>query len=79
MENEYSVCQFFPDGTCEWVKRSVSAEEATRTAVSLARSVGAKLGTTKRVIITDAGDFTNWEWIFGKGIVYPPELIRKEV
>jgi hypothetical protein len=68
-----------PDGSYEQVKSSVSAEEATRTAIALVRSIGGKLGTTKRVIITDSDDFINWEWKFGEGIVYPPELARKEV
>ena len=26
-------------------------------------------------IITDGGDFTNWEWKYGEGLVYPPELV----
>lgn len=72
--SKYNVCQFFVDDTHEYVKRSIGAEEAITLAIQLCRSVGGRLGTTKRVIITDEGDFTNWEWVFGQGIVYPPEL-----
>jgi hypothetical protein len=72
-DNEFSVCQFFPDGSYEYVRRYVDAEEAVRAAHHYCNSVGAKLGTTVRVIITDGGDCTNFEWQFGKGITYPPK------
>jgi hypothetical protein len=73
--NEFSVCQFFADDTYEYLGRYLSDEDAVRLAVQTARSVGAKLGTTKRVIITDGGDCINWEWQHDKGVVYPPELV----
>jgi hypothetical protein len=73
-EGEFSVCQFFSDGSYEYVRRFVSDEEAVLAAIHYSSSVGAKLGTTQRVIITDGGDCINWEWEFGKGITYPPEL-----
>lgn len=69
---EYSVCQFFLDGTYEYVRRFVGAEEAVKAASHYSQSVGARLGTTCRVIITDGGDCTNWEWKFGEGVVFPP-------
>lgn len=75
--NEFSVCQFFADDSYEYLGRYLSDENAVRMAVQAARSVGAKLGTTKRVIITDGGDCINWEWKHGEGIVYPPELVRQ--
>jgi hypothetical protein len=69
---EFSVAQFFQDGTYEYVRRYVDAEEAVTAAKHYTTSVGAQLGTTVRVIITDGGDFTNFEWQFGKGVTYPP-------
>jgi hypothetical protein len=69
---EFSVCQFFKDGNYEYVRRFVGAQEAVETAKHYAESVGAKIGTTRRVIITDGGDCTNFEWKFGEGVVYPP-------
>ena len=69
---EFSVCQLFEDDTYEYVRRYVSAEEAVKAAHHYCHSVGARLGTTRRVIITDGGDCCNFEWQFGKGVVFPP-------
>lgn len=71
-EGEFSVCQFFQHGSYEYVRRRVGAEEAVKTAKHYTTSIGARLGTTKRVIITDGSDCTNFEWRFGEGVVYPP-------
>lgn len=77
--SEYSVVQFFADDSYEKIVEFVGPEEAIRVAIQTCRSVGAKIGTTKRVIITDGGDFCNWEWIHGQGIVYPPEVAGKPI
>lgn len=69
---EFSVCQFFPDGGYEYVVQNVDAETAVKRAKALTESVGGRMGTTVRVIITDGGDCTNFEWVFGKGVTYPP-------
>jgi hypothetical protein len=78
MEETFSVCQFFPDGSYEYTRRNVSPEEAMKAFAYYISSVGARIGTTVRVIVTDQGDCTNAEWEFGKGITYPPELVGKE-
>jgi len=70
---EFSVYQFFLDETSERVESFVDPQTAVETACRLTRSVGAKMGTTARVIITDGGDFTCFEWQAGKGVTYPPE------
>ena len=67
----FSVCQFFPDGSYEYTRRHVPAEEAAKAFVHYTHSVGAKMGTTVRVIITDSLDCINAEWIYGKGVVFP--------
>lgn len=77
MEHEYSVCQFFADGSYEYFQRFVTDKVAVQAAIDLARSVGAKIGTTQRVIITDGGDCIAWEWVHGKGITFPPELVGR--
>ena len=77
-EREFNVVQFFADESSEYVRRNVSAEEAVNAAKHYCTSVGAKLGITRRVIITDGGDSTNFEWKFGKGITYPPEAVRPD-
>jgi hypothetical protein len=74
VSNEFSVYQFFVDGSYERVREFVSGEEAVKAFMHYSSSVGAKIGTTVRVILTDGGDCTNMEWKHGEGITYPPEL-----
>ena len=76
-QGEFSVCQFFEDGTSEYVRRNVDAEEAVTTARHYTDNVAAKMGITKRVIITDGGDFCVFEWLSGKGVVYPTPEMRQ--
>lgn len=73
MEDEFSVCQFFEDGSYEYVRRFVTADEAAKAFQHYCTSVGAKMGFTVRVIITDGGDCINAEWKRGEGLVYPPK------
>lgn len=72
-KGEFSVCQFFEDDSYEYVRRFVDAEEAMAAVTHYCNSVGAKLGMTRRVIITDAGDCINFEWKYGEGVVFPPQ------
>lgn len=72
---EFSVCQFFEDGQHEYFVRYVTVDKAMEGAHHCATSVGARAGFTKRVIITDGGDAVNFEWRYGEGIVFPPQLI----
>jgi hypothetical protein len=73
MAETFSVCQFFYDGCYEYVRQSVDAAEAVQAAMHYATSVGARLGTTRRVIITDSGDSITFEWTWDDGIVFPAE------
>lgn len=76
MTNEFSVCQFFEDESYEYVRRFVSAEEATKAFKFYTDNVAARMGIVRRVIITDSGDCTNMEWQYGKGITFPqPEVV----
>ena len=68
--DEFSVCQFFKDGSYEYVRRFVGAEEAVKAANHYCNSVAARMGITERVIITDGGDCINFEWKFGEGVTY---------
>ena len=52
---EFSVYQFFLGDSYEEVARFIDAESAVRLAKQLTESVGAKIGSTRRVIITDGG------------------------
>jgi hypothetical protein len=77
-EGEFSVCQFFRDDSYEYVCRFVDAASAAEKFKHYTTSVGAQIGTTVRVIITDGGDCTNAEWQFGKGHTYPPRRLEHE-
>jgi hypothetical protein len=71
MSEEFSVFQFFPDDSYERVLSFVGPAHAVRTAKQLTETVGARIGTTRKVIITDGGDDTVFEWKFGEGVTYP--------
>ena len=71
MSNEYSVCEFFADDTHAYASRFVSMQQAVEQAMQLTRNVGARIGATTRIIVTDGGDDTVLEWQYGKGITWP--------
>ena len=71
-DREFSVYQFFANGGHEAVLRWVDCKTAILQVRSLAESVAGIAGTTRRIIITDGGDYTVFEWKFGRGVVYPP-------
>jgi hypothetical protein len=71
---QFSVYQFFPDDSCEKVAEFVSGRDAALVASRLINSLGARLGTTRRVIITDGLDCLAWEWRHGQGITPRDEL-----
>lgn len=76
-ENEFSVYQFFPDGTNECVKRFVGGREAMETAKSYITRPAAMMGIITKVMVTDGGDHCNFEWEFGKGIVFPDTEVTR--
>ncbi len=67
----FNVIQFFENGTQEQVRTFVPAEEAVEAFKHYTNNVASRIGTTKRVIITDQLDCTNAEWIHGQGVVFP--------
>ena len=70
-DNEFSVCQFFEDGSCEYYKHFIGGFEAVKAAHFLSHNVAAKMGITRRVIITDGGDQCVFEWKHGEGVTFP--------
>jgi len=70
---EFSVCQFFQNGTYEYVRRWVGPEEAMKAFNHYTESIAVSLGVIDRVIITDGGDCINMEWVKGKGVTYSGE------
>lgn len=71
--DRFAVYQFFADDTNECIGESLDAQNAVLLARRYCRSLGAKLGTTRRVIIADSGDCTVFEWQHGKGVTFPEE------
>jgi hypothetical protein len=71
-DGEYSVWAFFPDESSMADLDHVDAETAVLAAKRLTESIGGRVGTTRRVIITDGEDNTCFEWQFGKGVTFPP-------
>lgn len=72
--DEFSVAQWFENGAYEYVRRFVSAEDAVEAARHYMTCVGARMGTTVRVIIEDGGGYCILEWEREKGITFPEEL-----
>ncbi len=73
---EFSVYWWDPEGNYYREIRRVDPETAVRTAKSLTERPAALLGMIRRVIITDGGDCTNFEWKYGEGITFPTEADR---
>ena len=73
MAGEFSLYWYDANGTQFEQLRFVDAERAVKQAFALInpnRPVQ-KLGWMTRLIITDGGDNCTFEWIKGKGIVFP--------
>ena len=77
MAGDLSVYRFFSDGKWELVETFTNHEMAVRTATALTDSVSAKIGLTSRVIIMDDMEFTSFEWIKGRGLVFPVPSLQK--
>lgn len=77
-DGEFSVCQFFMDDSYDYDVRYVDSETAMQSFKDRISSVGAQVGTTRRVIITDGGDCINAEWEFGKGLTFPTAEAHNE-
>jgi hypothetical protein len=71
MSETFSVALFFPDDSYRYEARWLDAEEAANLARDCTRRPAALAGWIRRVIITDADDFTVFEWKHGEGVTYP--------
>jgi hypothetical protein len=67
----FNVVQFLVDGSHEVVRREVTPKEAVHAAYHYTHNVASNAGITQRVIITDGGDSVVFEWVYGKGVVWP--------
>ena len=77
-EELFNTVQFFPDGTHEYIIRAVPCAAAMERACAYIARPAATIGLIQRIIVTDAGDCTCFEWRFEKGITFPDgEVIAK--
>jgi hypothetical protein len=75
-EREFSVVEFFADGSHRYVERWLTGKDAVELAKFWTERPAAQLGFMTRVIITDGGDFTVFEWQQGKGVTFPERTPR---
>jgi hypothetical protein len=75
---EFSVAIFFPDDSYTYAQRWMTLEQAVHVAKRQTSKPAALIGMIKKVIITDGGDHTVFEWQYGKGITYPPEVAQQQ-
>ena len=68
--DEFSVVEFYDDGYHRYVERLLGAEAAVKLSKLVVDSAERRPHVT-RVIITDGGDFTVFEWQRGKGVTLP--------
>jgi len=57
----------------------VDADTAVHAAKAITDLPTARAGMVQRVIITDGGDFTVFEWRHGAGVTWPPQSSREEI
>jgi hypothetical protein len=79
VSDEFSVYWWGVDSDTYFTEcRFVSAKEAFEVATDLPRRpFAAVLGMLARIIITDGGDCTVWEWEKGKGVTFPPPKVPR--
>ena len=70
--SEFSVWAFSADDRHTPIIRDVDYETAVKTAKYTIDLRNSMSGGIERIIITNGGDFTCFEWIAGKGITFPP-------
>lgn len=73
----FSVYQFFDEKNYECVRRHVPAEEAITAAHQYSTNPAAKLGITRKVMITDVLDHCVFEWQHGIGVTHPSRKYLK--
>ncbi len=71
-EEQFNVVQFFPNGDSHYERRGIGAIAAVTFAKELTERPAAVIGITRRIIITDGGDNTVFEWKYGEGVTFPP-------
>lgn len=71
-EERFDVWWFDPDGWHERIGSDLDANDAVALAKEWTLRPAALIGIVARIIITDSGDSTVFEWRHGEGVVFPP-------
>jgi hypothetical protein len=74
--NEFSVYVFLPFDWHMPLVRFTSIEDALRVARRASEATIGPASRAERIIITDGGDFTVFEWKRNAGVVFPPPETR---
>jgi hypothetical protein len=69
-DGEFSVVEFYDNGYHAYVKRWLDAESAVNLAKRCTDAAAACKGRIIKVIITDGGDFTVFQWEHDKGVTF---------
>ena len=77
MGGQFSVRLYYDNGEQKDVYRFVSAQEASRGFQYYTSSLGARLGSTVRVIIIDGDDCMVREWKLEEEVTFPPPRRRE--
>jgi hypothetical protein len=72
--DEFSVYLFFPDESSFCERQFIGAREAVELAAECSRRPAAIAGSIRRIIITDGGDDTVFEWLYGQGVTFPRQM-----
>jgi hypothetical protein len=78
MGEQFSVRLYYDNGEQKTLRRFVSAQEAYRAFQYYTKSLGARLGSTVRVIIIDGDDCMVREWKVEQGVTFPPPKRRRK-
>jgi hypothetical protein len=70
-EGEFSVVEFYDDGVHSYVERDLPAKQAVELARYCVVGASDENSIVKRIIITDGGDYTVFQWERGTGITFP--------
>ncbi|MET4187277.1 hypothetical protein ABIB94_009428 [Bradyrhizobium sp. JR7.2] len=69
-EGEFSVIEFYDNGTHAYVARELDAKSAVELAKACIDTALVIGGVVNQIVITDGGGFTAVQWERGKGIVF---------
>lgn len=70
--DDFHVYQFYVGGLHERATlEPVGEHHAVKRAAELTQTLGARIGSTCRILITDRDDYVVWEWRYGEGLILP--------